>query len=251
MNILIIENERPAADKLQEILAKINRDIVVVGITETVEQSINWLQDMAAPDLILMDIQLDDGICFEIFDTITVDIPVIFTTAYNDYVLQAFKVNSVDYILKPIAENELRNALNKFKTVHGRLNEDTIRDLFKELHKQYKTRFLIKIGLHYKSVSINEICCFYIVERAVFVKTYKGLEYAIDYSLDHIQKIIDPNKYFRLNRNCIVCIDAITDIVSFSSSRLQLILDTKNAIDKSSLVVSRDKVRKFKKWVDR
>jgi len=251
MNILIVENERPAADKLQGILARIDEDIEVVGITETVEQSVNWLQDMARPDLILMDIQLDDGTCFEIFDTIRVDVPVIFTTAYNDYVLQAFKVNSVDYILKPIVENELLDALNKFKTVHCKLNEETIRDLFKELHKQYKTRFLIKIGSRYKSVSINEICCFHIVERAVFVNTYDGKEYAIDYSLDHIQKIIDPNKYFRLNRNCIVCIDAITDIVSFSSSRLQLKLHTKNAIDKSSLVVSRDKVRVFKKWIDR
>lgn len=250
MKVLIIENERPAANKLRDMLVRIDERIEIVGITETVEQSINWLQDMTPPDLILMDILLDDGICFEIFDTITLNVPVIFTTAYHDYVLQAFKVNSVDYILKPIVESDLRQALNKFKNVHYKLNEESIRDIFKNLYKQYKNRFLIKIGTHYKSVSVKDIICFFIIERAVFVKTDEGREYSIDYSLDHIQKIIDPDQYFRLNRNCIIAIGAIEDILSYSSSRLQLKMDAKNSIDKNLLVVSRDKVREFKKWID-
>jgi len=252
MKILIIENEKPAVSKLQYLLNKIDKNISIVGITETVEESINWLQNKPAPDLILIDIQLDDGISFEIFDTIKVNIPVIFTTAYNEYVLQAFKLNSVDYLLKPIEENALCNAINKFKTVHYNFNGEILRQLSSSLNKQYKTRFLIKIGSHYKSIPIAEVCCFYIIERDLFVRTFDEREYAIDYSLDQIQKIINPENYFRINRNCIVCINAIKDLVSFSSSRLQLKLDQKtNPIDKNFLVVSREKVNKFKKWIDR
>ncbi len=252
MKILIIENEKPAAIKLQYLLEKIDKNISIVGITETVEESINWLLSMPTPDLILIDIQLDDGISFEIFDTIKVNIPVIFTTAYNEFVLQAFKLNSVDYLLKPIEENALYNAINKFKTVHYNFNGESLRLLSQSLNKQYKTRFLIKIGSHFKSIPITEVCCFYFIERSLFVRTFDARAYDIDYSLDQIQKIINPENYFRINRNFIVCINAITDIVSYSSSRLQLKLDQKmNPISKNLLVVSREKVNKFKKWVDR
>ncbi len=252
MKILIIENEGPAANKLQHLLKKIDENIEIVGVTETVEGSVNWLQTMPTPDLILMDIQLDDGISFEIFDTIKVDTPVIFATAYNEYVLQAFKVNSVDYLLKPIEEMALRDALNKFKKVHYKFNEDIIRNLFNDLNKQYKNRFLIKIGTHYRSIAINEVSCFYILERAVFLRTFEGREYSMDHSLDQIQKMIDPDKFFRINRHFIIYIDVITDIVSYSTSRLQLKLDQKNnPVNKDLLVVSREKVREFKKWIDR
>jgi len=252
MKILIIENEKPAAIKLQYLLEKIDKNISIVGITETVEESINWLQSMPTPDLILIDIQLDDGISFEIFDTIKVNIPVIFTTAYNEFVLQAFKLNSVDYLLKPIEENALCNAINKFKTVHYNFNGEVLRQLSQSLNKQYKTRFLIKIGSRFKSIPIAEIYCFYFIERSLFVKTFDAKTYDIDYSLDQIQKIINPDNYFRINRNFIVCIDAITDMVSYSSSRLQLRLDQKmHPISENLLVVSREKVNKFKKWIDR
>jgi len=252
MNVLIIENEKPAADKLRYLLEKIDKNILIVGIVETVLESVNWIQENPHPDLILMDIQLDDGLSFEIFETVSIDIPIIFTTAYNEYVFQAFKVNSVDYLLKPLEEDALRAALDKFKTVHYRFNGDLFKNIFEGLKKQYKTRFLVKISHHYKSIPIAEISCFYILERAVFLRTLEGKEYAIDYSLDQIQKIIDPDKYFRLNRNCIVFINAISEIVSFSSSRLQLKLDPKiKTIDKDFLVISRERVREFKKWMDR
>ncbi len=252
MNILIIENEKPAADKLRHLLQKIDKNIAIVGVTETVEGSVNWLQENPSPDLILIDIQLDDGLCFEIFETIKVDTPVIFTTAYDEYVLQAFKVNSIDYLLKPIEEDALRKALDKFKTLHLKLSANILKQIFSDTDKQYKNRFLIKIGSHYKSVQVNEICCFYILERATFIKTFSGKEYSVDYSLDNLQKIVDPDIFFRINRNFMVSIDAISDILSYSSSRLQLKLNEKiPAINEDYLVVSRDKVTGLKKWMDR
>lgn len=252
MNILIIENERPAADKLKHLLKKIDEDIKVAEVLETVEGSVNWLENNPAPDLILVDIQLDDGLCFEIFDTIKVDLPVIFTTAYNDYLLQAFKVNSIDYLLKPVEEDKLRKALNKFKSLHFRLPGDTLKQLFGDLNKQYKNRFLIKIGNHYKSVQTNEICCFYILERSTFLKTFQGKEYALDNSLDHYQKIVDPEKFFRINRDCLINVNSISDILSYSSSRLQIRLNEKiPTLNEDYLVVSREKVSQFKKWIDK
>lgn len=252
MNILIVENEKPAADKLRLLLQKIDKNATIVGVTETVEGTVNWFQNNPSPDLILLDIQLDDGLCFEIFDTIKVSTPVIFTTAYDEYVLRAFKVNSIDYLLKPIEEEPLRKALDKFKSLHFSLSADILKQLFSETDRQYKNRFLIRIGSRYKSVQVNEICCFYILERSTFIRTFSGKEYPVDYSLDQLQKTVDPEKFFRINRNCLVYINAISDILGYSSSRLQLKLNEKiPPVDEDYLVVSRDKVTEFKKWMDR
>lgn len=251
MNILIIENEKPAADKLVRVLMKIDKSITVLGIIETVEEAINRLQEKPQPDLILMDIQLDDGLCFEIFDTINIDIPVIFTTAYDEYTLKAFKVNSVDYLLKPIDEEMLKSALGKFKKLYA--DKDPFKRDFKQLlyefRNQYKSRFLIKIGDKYKSVPIGEIGHFHILERNVFLSDYQGKDYDIDYSLEQLQGMLDPRKFFRINRECIINIESIALMYSYSSSRLQLTLKNK---EKSDLfVVSRDKVSEFKRWIDR
>jgi DNA-binding LytR/AlgR family response regulator len=252
MNVLIIENEKPAADKLKHLLHKIDEKIEVTGVIETVEGTVNWLQNNPSPDLILLDIQLDDGICFEIFETIKVDTPVIFTTAYDEFTLRAFKVNSVDYLLKPIQEESLQKALNKFKTFHDKLSGDLIKRFLGESAEHYKSRFLVKIGSHFRSVPVNEICCFYIMDRATFIRTMLGKEYSIDHSLDNIQKIVDPSKFFRINRNCLVYISAISDIISYSSSRLQIRLNEKTSVvNEDYLVVSREKVSEFKKWIDK
>jgi DNA-binding LytR/AlgR family response regulator len=252
MDILIIENEIPAAEKLVRLLHKIDANNTIVDILDTVEGSVNWLQNNPSPDLILLDIQLDDGICFEIFETIKVTVPIIFTTAFDDYVLRAFKVNSVDYLLKPIEEEALHQALNKFKAFHLKQPDDLFKQLFFELNRQYKNRFLIKVGVHYKSIPVNEIGCFYILERAVFARTLSGKDYPVDHSLDYLQKIIDPEKFFRINRNCIIGIHCISDILSYSSSRLQLRINEKiHNTDDGFLVVSREKVGEFKKWIDK
>jgi len=251
MNILIIENEKPAADKLVRLLTKIDNSITILGVIETVEETINRLREKPIPDLILMDIQLDDGLCFEIFETVTVDIPIIFTTAYDEYILKAFKVNSIDYLLKPVDEALLKSALAKFVKLYA--DKDPFKRDFKQLlfefRNQYKSRFLIKIGEKYKSVPAGEISHFYISERSVFLSDNKGKDYGIDYSLDQLQAMLDPRKFFRINRECIVNIEAISLMYSYSSSRLQLTLKEK---EKSDLfVVSREKVTEFKRWIDK
>jgi DNA-binding LytR/AlgR family response regulator len=251
MNILIIENEKPAADKLIRLLMKIDKTITVLGVVETVEESINRLQEQPVPDLILMDIQLDDGLCFEIFETINVEIPVIFTTAYDEFTLKAFKVNSIDYLLKPINEELLKSALAKFKKLYA--DKDPFKRDFKQLlfefRNQYKSRFLIKIGEKYRSVPATEISHFHINERSVFLNDNQGRDYGVDYSLDQLQTMLDPRKFFRINRECIINIESISLMYSYSSSRLQLTLKDK---EKSDLfVVSRDKVAEFKRWIDR
>lgn len=251
MNILVIENEKPAADKLVRLLTKIDQKINVLGVIETVEEAINRLQENPQPDLILMDIQLDDGTCFEIFETIKVDIPVIFTTAYDEYALKAFKVNSIDYLLKPIDEELLRSALAKFLKLHGDNDpfKRDFRQLMFEFRNQYKSRFLIKIGEKYRSVPVGEISYFHINDRSVFLCDFQGRDYGIDYSLEQLQTMLDTRKFFRINRECIVNIDSITLMHSYSSSRLQLNL--KNSEKNELFVVSREKVTEFKNWIDK
>lgn len=251
MNVLITENEKPAVEGLVRLLRKIDIGINIIGTTESVESTINWLQSNPNPDLIFMDIQLDDGLCFELFETMKIEIPVIFTTAYDEYMLSAFKVNSVDYLLKPIEENNLRVAIEKFKSIHYKasIKNDVIKQVLNELNKGYKNRFLIKIGEHYKSIPDSEIACFYILERAAFIRTSSDKDYAVDYSLDNLQKIIDPDKFFRINRNCIVNVNKIDDILSYSSSRLKIKLKSNKPIQ--DLIVSKEKVKEFKKWIDK
>ena len=251
MNVLVVENEHPAADKIVRLLKKLDKSIAVLDVIETVEEAINRLQENPQPDLILMDIQLDDGLCFEIFDTVNVDIPVIFTTAYDEYTLKAFKVNSIDYLLKPVDEDLLRSALAKYR----KLNVDKdpfrrdFRQLINEFRNQYKSRFLIKIGDKFRSVPAGEISHFHITERNVFLSDYHGQDYGVDYSLDQLQNMLDPRKFFRINRECIVNIDSISLMHSYSSSRLQLTI--KNHDQNDLFVISRDKVTEFKKWIDK
>jgi len=252
MNVLIVENEKPAAEKLQRLLKKTDESITIAGVTETVEGTVNWLQNNPAPDLILMDIQLDDGICFELFDTIKVETPVIFTTAYNEYALQAFRVNSVDYLLKPVEEEAMRQAIDKYRNYHSNIHGEGLKHLLAEMNRQFRNRFLIKIGSHFRSVLVKEICYFYILERATFLRTFSGKEYPLENSLDSVQKSLDPEIFYRINRNCLLNIDAISDIISYSSSRLQIkLIEKMPAPDESYLVVSREKVHGFKKWIDK
>jgi DNA-binding LytR/AlgR family response regulator len=251
MNILIVENEIPAADRLVKLLGSIDRTITVTGILETVEGAVTSLQEGPAPDLILMDIQLDDGLCFEIFETIKVDTPVIFTTAFDEYTLRAFKVNSIDYLLKPVDRESLRSALNKFKKLYADQSpfRNDFRQLMREFKNQYKTRFLIKIGDKFRSLAIKDVSYFHISEKSTYARDNQGKDYGLDYSLEQLQGVIDPRRFFRINRDCIVNIESVTLMSSFSSSRLQLIL--KNEAKSELFVVSRDKVSAFKSWVDR
>jgi DNA-binding LytR/AlgR family response regulator len=250
MKVLIIEDERPAAEKLESLLLDINPSIGIVGRLQSVLESINWLHSNSRPDMIFMDIQLDDGICFEIFDAIRIETPVVFTTAYDSYAVRAFQVNSIDYLLKPIEKEPLARALEKYKSIFERniSHQNLPEDLTIRVAVPYKTRFFVKIGNHFHSVPVDNIIAFYNLERSVFFKTSEGKTFTIDYSLDQVQKLVDPEKFFRINRNYIIQITAIQDIYNYSSSRLGLKI---NGIDHLDLIVSREKVNEFKKWLDR
>lgn len=249
MNVLIIEDEHLAAEKLEKMLSDINPEIRVLAKLESVIDSINWLNSNEKPDLIFMDIQLDDGICFEIFDSVKIETPIIFTTAYDEYAIKAFQVNSVDYLLKPIEEKALAKALEKYKLIYqaNQFQNEKLNILYDQIIHNYKTRFFVKIGNHFHSVSVDEIQCFLIQERGTFLRTINGKKYDLDYSLDQVQKLLDPNKFYRINRNYLIHIDSIQDIYSYSSSRLGVKL---KMLDHLDMIVSRDKVSEFKKWLD-
>ena len=251
MKVVIIEDEHLAADKLSRMLRDLDPEIQILATLETVSESADWLSNNDPPDLIFMDIQLNDGISFEIFDSVKITTPIVFTTAFNEYAIKAFKVNSVDYLLKPYTKEDLKAAIDKYRTLHKgeTLHSEKIDHLYRQLVKEYKTRFFIKLGTHYHSVSTNEIACFFIRQRGTFLKTTVGKNLDVDYSLDQIQKLVDPTQFFRINRNYIINIDSISDIISYSSNRLKIILKNFEHLDE--LLVSREKTGEFKKWLDR
>lgn len=250
MKVLIIEDEQPAAHKLIRLLEEADKQIEVIDVLASIEQTINWLAVHPGPELIFMDIQLEDGISFEIFETCKIQTPVIFTTAYDEYALKAFKVNSIDYLLKPIAPDDLKAALDKFNVLHRQqANYSRLESIISQLQPKTKERFLIKIGEHYRSVQTLSILCFFIMERNTFIQTDTGKTYPIDYSLDKIEQLVDPRQFFRINRNFIVNFSAIQDILIYSSGRLKIILN--GWTEKEDILVSRERVTEFKEWMDR
>lgn len=250
MKVVIVEDEQPAAAKLKRLIEEVQPGTQVLAVLESVVESINWFHQNPKPDLVFMDIQLDDGISFEIFDAIKLEAPVIFTTAYDEYAIRAFKVNSVDYLLKPIDKEALLTALQKFRKIHSESKsfETALQAVIGQITTQYKSRFFIKVGIKYQSVPVEEICSFFVEERNTFLHTVNGKTFDLDYSLDQVRKLVDPRNYFRINRNFMVNINCISEIVSYSTSRLKLKLKHQNGQD---LIVSRDKVAEFKQWMDR
>ena len=249
MKVLIIEDEKPAAHKLLRLLGEIYPDIEILDVLKSVEDSINWFLYNPKPDLIFMDIQLEDGICFEIFESNLIHTPIIFTTAYDEYTLKAFKVNSIDYLLKPIDSDQLKNAIEKFNVHYKQTDYSSFESIITQLQPKTKERFLIKIGEHYKSVQTSMINCFYINERCNFIHVDNGKNYPIDYSLDKIEQLIDSKSFFRINRNFIINYSAIQDIIAYSYNRLKIIL--KDPIEDEDIIVSRERVSEFKEWMDR
>jgi len=256
MRIFIVEDEELAVKKLQKTLQAIGADLEVVGTADSIAASVEWLQSNPKPDLILMDIELADGQSFEIFNLTDVKSPVIFTTSYDEYALKAFKVNSVDYLLKPVQKDELESAISKFRqmkeTFRGEKPADTqITALVKELqqtlqHKEYRKRFLVKHAQKLLSIEMDRIAYFFSDDRLNFFKTFDDKKYVIDYTMDEIENMLDPDQYFRINRAFMVSIKCIDQIHDYFGNRLKLNL--KPTIDKEALV-SREKVTQFKDWM--
>lgn len=253
MKVLILEDEQPAVDHLTALLKAYDKTIEISAVFDSVKDVVLWLQSQPSPDLIFMDIQVADGLCFDIFGQVEVQSPVIFTTAYQEYAIRAFKVNSVDYLLKPIDFTELKNAIEKYTRLFTpeddkpSLHPGIIESVKKMLEKPYKNRFVIKVGEHLRSVSTDEIHYFFSSDKTTQICTCENRVYIIDYSLDNIMELVDPEIFFRINRKCIVNRNAISDIVVYSSSRLKIKLKTETD---EPLIVSRDKVNDFKEWLD-
>jgi two-component system response regulator LytT len=228
--------------------------VEVVGVTDSIKSTVDFLKQNPAPDLILMDIELADGQSFEVFNMITVKNPVIFITSYDEYALKAFKVNSVDYLLKPVQKDELEAALNKYKelnTADNSKNSSDINNLIKELQtklqpKEYRKRFLVKQAQKLVSIEVDDIAYFYSDGRLNFFKTRDNKKFVVDYTMDELSDMLDPEKYFRISRAFYVSVDSIDQIHDYFGNRL--LLNLTPALDKEALV-SREKVMDFKKWM--
>lgn len=258
MNILIVEDEDLAVKKIQKTLLSVDDDARVVGVTDSIRSTVEWLQDHPTPDLILMDIELADGQSFEIFKLTEIKSPVIFTTSYDEYALKAFKVNSIDYLLKPVQKEELQAALEKYKEMkksygvkESEGEEARLDSLLKELRsrlepKEYRQRFLVKHGQKLVSIEMNEIAYFFSDGRLNFFKTVDNRKFVVDYTMDELEDMVDPKQYFRISRSFYVSVGSIDRIEEYFGNRL--ILSLKPAVDKEALV-SREKVTDFKKWM--
>lgn len=254
MNVLIIEDEPLAANHLARLVTEIKPEMKIISLIDSVKRSVAWLGTHAMPDLIFMDIQLADGLSFEIFDQVNVECPVIFTTAYNEYALKAFKVNSIDYILKPVDKMELSGAFKKYDMLmRGGFTRtgdmmSGIGNAVLMLTKKYKERFIIKVGEHLKSVEVTDVLFFFSLDKATFAQTHDGRKFILDFTLEQLSGLVDPKRFFRINRKYMVAPDAIRAIISHTNSRLKLNLKTS---DYDDVIVARERVQEFKDWLDR
>jgi two-component system response regulator LytT len=248
---LIIEDEKPAARRLSRLLSELG--VNVSTMLHSVEEAVLWFQNNTHPDLIFLDIQLSDGLSFEIFDLVDVKSAIIFTTAYDEYALQAFKLNSIDYLLKPIDDEELEIAVRKYqnlKTKGNQINldfEDIKKLLVNPLEREYKKRFTIRLGQHLKIINADDIECFYSENKGTYAATSEGRNYLLDTTLENLENELSPQIFFRVSRKYYVNVNHIKDIVSYTNSRLTIKL---NRFNEQEIIVSRERVRDFKLWLE-
>ncbi len=251
MNVIIIEDEAPAARRLNRMLAKL--DVKVGTMLHSVSEAVAWFQNNVHPDLIFLDIQLSDGLSFEIFEQVDIKSAIIFTTAFDEYALQAFKLNSIDYLLKPIDEEELGFAVKKYKEFKPvaqqvQINFDDIRKLLiNPLDREYKKRFTVRVGQHLKIINAEDIACFYSENKGTYAATSDGRNYLLDTTLEHLETELEPKSFFRVSRKFYINIKHIGDIISYTNSRLQVKL---NNFKEQEIIVSRERVNDFKLWLE-
>lgn len=249
MNIIIIEDEKPAARLLQRKVEKLGLE--VKEMLHSVEDAVNWFQNNTHPDLIFLDIQLSDGLSFEIFEAIDIKSAVIFTTAYDEYALRAFKLNSIDYLLKPIDEDDLEVAVNKFKERNQPQNlaldfEMIKRMLVNPVEKEFKKRFTVKIGQQLKLIDIHEVECFFSQDKGTYLHTFDNRDYLLEGTLEQLEAELNPEDFYRISRKFIVPLKSIKEIQIHSNSRLKLLLPT---YKDDEVIVARERVSDFKSWI--
>jgi DNA-binding LytR/AlgR family response regulator len=250
MKVLIIEDEKVAADKLEQMIYDIDPEIEIKAKIGSIKESVTWLMQHSV-DLIFLDIQLSDGISFSIFDTVHVSTPIIFTTAYDQYAIKAFQLNSIAYLLKPIRESELNDSLTKYKTLKSTygIDFDLLLAQVQGKEHDYKKRFLIQIGDKLKKIDIDDIAYFYVLDKAVYLRLYNGKSYPLEYSLDKLETILNPDEYFRINRKYIVSMNSISNMLAYSRGRVKIELKPP-ADDEFDTIVSIDRSSNFKMWLN-
>ncbi|QHT69185.1 response regulator transcription factor [Rhodocytophaga rosea] len=254
MKVLIIEDEAPAARRLQLLLKDVDSSLEIIATTDSIISSVQWLNTNPAPDLIFMDIQLADGLSFEIFSRTTIQAPVIFTTAYDEYSLQAFKANGIDYLLKPVEISALAESIQKLNTLKEQFTRQTERknleSLLKTLRPEqptYKSRFLVKIGDRLIFIPSTEIAYFMAEEKIVLIITMDNKKYIADHSLDELEPMMNPKDFFRLNRQFLAHIQSIKNINQYFNGKLKLTLQPSPV---QEVLVSRERASTFKRWLD-
>lgn len=249
MRALIIEDEHATALRLQKLVNEIDKQIEIVDILDSIEDSVNWYKSHVLPDLILQDIQLADGSSFEIFKEVKIDVPVIFITAYDQFALNAFEVNSVDYLLKPVTKEKLAESLNKFRKYHTiKKSVDTDYKALARLitKKEFQKRFVVRYGQKIRSIETGDIAYFYTDSGSNFFRTFGNKTYPVDFSLDKLADMLDPDKFYRINRQFIINIKAIHEMYAYSKSRVKIELDPPCEIE---TIASTDRSGDFKKWL--
>ena len=250
MKILIVEDEKLAAKKLISMIEELVKDVELVGIARSIEEAVIVIESNEI-DLGFFDIQIEDGLSLDIFKKTNITFPVIFTTAFNEYAIKAFKLNSVDYLLKPIDIKELKNAISKYhniwKTDQPQLSVSMIEEVKKLISGNYKERFSIKIGSKFEILQVTDICYFYSFEKGTYAKTISNRDLLLDSALENIFPLLDPKQFFKISRKHIVNIHHIKNVYAYSNSRLRVhtMID-----EKDELIISREKVGSFKAWLE-
>lgn len=248
---LIIEDEDSAAIRLKSLLTDIAPDIEVLDCIDSIDDAVIWFNKNSDPDLLLLDIQLADGLSFDIFKKVSIESFVIFTTAYDEYAIKAFELNSIDYLLKPIDKDKLKHSIEKFRKLNKPTSQISINDLvsaIEEKKSNYKKRFIINIGSKIKSIETIDIAYFYVLEKSTYLRTIQGRNYPIDFSLDKLEILIDPDQFFRINRQNMINYKVIEKINVFSKSRIKI---TTTPLNEHDLLVSANKSHSFRLWLDR
>ena len=253
MKVLIIEDEAPAFRRLEKILHEIDSTIEIVEVFDSIEDAVGYFKNHDAPDLVFMDIQISDGISFQIFDQVDVKCPVIFTTAFDEYMLKAFKVNSIDYLLKPIKKDELENAITKYRNLHQSKvipSSDSLQEIISQIKlggAQYKSRFLVKQGEKMLAIKSSDIVCFQSKHGVVHIVTKNRKSYLTDFTLDDLSNQLDPSLFYRANRQFIVHIDFISTVHKYFKSKLLVEMEH---FEGDQIIVSTEKATSFKNWMD-
>lgn len=253
MKVVIIEDEAFAALRLKKMVQEYDPDIKIVAELESVAESVKWFTLNPEPDLIFLDIHLEDDLSFAIFEQVNISSPVIFTTAFDEYAIKAFKLKSIDYLLKPIVHEELASSLKKYEQFSGlQRNSVDLRSLYNLLtasEKKYRERFSISVGTKIKMVEVTDIAYFFVMDKGVYLRTAQGNTYNIDFTLDKLEEMLNPASFFRINRKYLINISSIANMVAYSRGRVKLELKPK-ADDEFDTIVSIDRSSEFKKWLN-